>query len=70
MSKSIRQTKENFASLRKSFMKFHDDFPTTEKQFNALKVLDVSPKSSSNTHSTALRFHKVVSPLSPSNTFC
>lgn len=53
MCKFIRQTRENFSSLRTSFNKFHDDFQTAEKQFNALKELDVSPKSSIHTHSSS-----------------
>jgi len=63
MSKFIRQTRENFSSLRKSFLKLHDDFQAAEMQFNALKVLDVSPKPS-------LTPNKAVSPLSPCSTFC
>jgi len=63
ISKFIRQTRENFPSLRKSFLTCHAELQAAEMQFNALKVLDVSLKPS-------LTPHKAVSPPSFCSTFC
>jgi len=63
MSRFVRQTRENFCRLRKGFNMLHEEFQTMEMQFSALKVLDVSPKSPTNTPMDD------VSSLSPRNSF-